>query len=699
MRSETSTDWSLPIRFIKGVGDRLSLILARKNIRNIEDALYFFPRTYEDRRQLFSVKQAKVCSQASVIGRIRRAYPVSYTRSRRSQFEVLLEDLEENFYFIRLKWFHRPFNYKNFKEGNLLIATGNIQVFRGQLQMPHPEIEFLGKTLDEASFQPSILPVYSQTDGLYQKTIRKIERRVVENYAPKIEDHLPKSIRERNQLLELSEALRALHLPKPEEDFKALVKGQSPAHQRLIYDEFFLFSLVLGLQRKMFTEKPGIAFQKPEKTWAVLKENLAFSFTGGQRRVLKEILDDMCCPRAMFRMVQGDVGSGKTVVAAAAALIALESGYQVAVMAPTEVLIEQHFEKFRAWYKGLAFDCLKLTASLKTSEKREVLESLKDASPKIVFGTHALFEEKVQFSNLGFVIVDEQHRFGVRQRARLVAKGKRPDVLVMTATPIPRSLALTIYGDLDVSVIDELPPGRRPIETRVFSEREREKMYARVEEELHKGRQVYMVFPLIEESEKLDIQSIESALPQLQERFASWSLTHLHGKLSAEEKNEILSRFQRGEFQILVSTTVIEVGVDVPNASLMIIENAERFGLSQLHQLRGRVGRGALDSYCFLVSSLLHIPEIRKRLQTMEKTSDGFRLSEIDLELRGPGEFLGTRQSGMPEFQLARLPRDILWLQKARRDALEILREDPELSKYPKLKAHLKRKFESFELS
>jgi ATP-dependent DNA helicase RecG len=497
----------------------------------------------------------------------------------------------------------------------------------------------------------------------------------------------------------LREAVRTLHLPHSNENFDDLVAGLSPAHKRLIYDEFFFFSLILSLQRREFTEKAGISFEKPKNSWLKLKENLSFQFTGAQKRVLKEILQDMEKPQSMYRLLQGDVGAGKTVVAAAVSLIALESSYQVAVMAPTEVLVEQHFEKFSKWFEGMPFDCLKLTGSMRTQERKLVLEALKDSKPKIVFGTHALFEDKVQFFKLGLVIVDEQHRFGVRQRARLIAKGHHPDVLVMTATPIPRSLALTIYGDLDVSILDELPPGRKPVTTRIFSSKNEEVLHSLVKAQLRGGRQAYFVYPLIEESELLDLQSIEKALPRLREIYQDFSLDFLHGRLEASEKTRILENFRLGKTQILVSTTVIEVGVDVPNASVMLIHNADRFGLSQLHQLRGRIGRGSEEAFCFLVSDLMRVPEVKKRLQTMEKISDGFRLSEIDLEIRGPGEFIGTKQSGLPEFQLANLPRDLGILQRARQDAHDVLRQDSSLQKFPLLLSHLKRKFQSFEIS
>jgi ATP-dependent DNA helicase RecG len=401
----------------------------------------------------------------------------------------------------------------------------------------------------------------------------------------------------------------------------------------------------------------------------------------------------------MHRLVQGDVGSGKTVLAAAAALVALEAGYQVALMAPTEILAEQHRRNFQKWFEGLPFHIWMLTGSTSAADRRRILSDLKGGRLGIVFGTHALFESDVLYRNLGLVIVDEQHRFGVRQRAALVGKGLSPDLLVMTATPIPRTLALTAYGDLDLSVIDELPPGRKPIETKVFSERERTKLESLVLAELKKGRQAYIVFPLIDESEELNLKSLSQMFPSIVEAFKGFTVAALHGRMKADEKQQVLNDFRDNKIQVLASTTVVEVGVDAPNATMMIIEHAERFGLSQLHQLRGRVGRGAEASYCFLMASHLGSPEIVKRLRSMEICHDGFKLSEIDLEMRGPGEILGTRQSGEPVFTLARLPRDLPLLEKARADADEILSQDPHLLKYPLLRELLKMRADRVHLN
>ncbi len=547
--------------------------------------------------------------------------------------------------------------------------------------------------------EASIVPIYSQTEGLFQKSIRKIEKRAVDEYAKYLKDPLPSSLLEKYSFPELGRAVREIHHPPLDSDMDALLKASTPAQRRMIYEEFFVYALALAQIRRDYVERPGISFSKPEKSWEILKENLGFRFTEAQRRALKEIYDDMHSPRVMYRLLQGDVGSGKTAVSAAATLVALESGYQVAFMAPTEVLVEQHYQKFQKWFVGLDYEVLCLTGSTPKSERKEIFSKLQGDRPVLIIGTHALFEEQVQFAKLGLVIVDEQHRFGVKQRAALVAKGENPDLLVMTATPIPRTLALTVYGDLDVSIISELPPGRKAIQTKVFADSQRQQLVSKVRSEIEQGRQAYIVFPLIDESEALSVKSIESMWPEMQRDYEGFKMGILHGRLRPEEKSQILNQFVRNEIQILVSTTVVEVGVDVPNASVMIIEAAERFGLSQLHQLRGRVGRGASQSFCYLVHSSWTGGESLKRLRALEQIQDGFKLSELDLEWRGAGELTGTKQTGLPEFQLGQLPRDLKIFQIARRDAFEFLKNDPELQSNPLLRERLTKQMDCLRRS
>lgn len=687
------------LRYVKGVGEVLARLFAKKDVHHLYDALYYFPRTYEDRREITKIAQMKPGQTGLFVGRIKKSYPVFYSRSRRRAYEVILEDPEQARQQLKLTWFSGPFNKSKLTEGVFVMARGEVKIFRSELQIVHPEIEILGKTLEPENLARGIFPVYSETEGLYQKTIRRVIRTIVNQYLHCLDESLPESVLEKYKYPSIHEAIRSLHFPKIEDDFKTLVEKKTRAHERLIYEEFFRLSIGLALKRQEYTEAKGIEFRKPEFSWVKLKENLPFQFTSAQRRVLQEILEDMTSSRTMHRLVQGDVGSGKTVVAAAAALVALENGYQVALMAPTEILVDQHYRNFSKWFQGLDIEFLKLTGSMTTPERRRAAEVLDQKTSLMVFGTHALFEDTTKFKRLGLVIVDEQHRFGVRQRASLISKGQSPDVLVMTATPIPRTLALTLYGDLDLSIIDELPPGRKPIQTKVFTERQRKTVEGLVRSELEKGHQAYVVYPLIEESEALDLKSVAEMLPHLKEVYQPFEVAYLHGKMKAEEKTQVLESFRQGKIHVLVSTTVVEVGVDIANATVMVVENAERFGLSQLHQLRGRIGRGASESFCFLLARHLGTEEIVQRLKAMEKTQDGFKLSEIDLEMRGAGEFLGTKQSGIPEFQLAELPRDLNVLYQARRDAFAWVEQDPHLAKLPALRDHLKRKLQELSLN
>ncbi len=687
-----------PLRFAKGVGDALAALFAKKDLFTFRDALHFLPRIYEDRRTLKSIERLVPGEKATVVGRIVRAHPVFYSKSRRRAFEVWLEH-DSSKRTLQLTWFQMPYGRDKWKEGFYVVARGEVKLFRGNLTMAHPDIELLGKTYDESQVTRSIVPIYSETSGLYQKTIRKIIQSLLNLHGHEIEERLPESLRQTYHFPSKREALVALHRPPVDADFEKLNAQETLWHQRLIFEEFFELALGLEVKRKCFCDEATTAFEKPKSYWESFGKHLGFRFTGAQRRVLQDIVDDMTSTKRMHRLVQGDVGCGKTAVAAAAALVALESGAQVALMAPTEVLVDQHRHNFEQWFKDLPIQLVRLTGSQTAKEKRDILNRLKSEKSLMVFGTQALFEPSVDFQNLGLVIVDEQHRFGVRQRAALLGKGPKPHLLVMTATPIPRTLALTLYGDLDLSVIDEMPPGRKAIQTKVFTDRQRERLDAQVKAELEAGHQAYWIFPLIEESEVLKLKSIQSTLDSLRASYAGYTVEALHGRLSATEKARILADFKEGKISILVSTTVVEVGVDNPKASVMVIENAERFGLSQLHQLRGRVGRGARESYCFLVAAHLATPEIRQRLQIMEETNDGFKIAQVDLEMRGSGEFLGTRQSGLPQFQVARLPRDLSWLYKARQEVKQLLEQDPTLDIAEGLKSEIEARWARVDLN
>jgi ATP-dependent DNA helicase RecG len=476
----------------------------------------------------------------------------------------------------------------------------------------------------------------------------------------------------------MSVALRRIHFPENEDNFELLVSGRSPYHRRIIFDEFFFLELGLALRKRGFVLEKGISFQVEGELLKRLEKLIPFTLTKAQKRVIEEIKADMAKPYPMHRLIQGDVGSGKTVVAFAAALIAVENNFQVAIMAPTELLAEQHYLNLRQLAGKLGLSVAFLSSSMKKSYRKDIYGKIKNGKIDLVIGTHAIIQETVEFSKLGLGIIDEQHRFGVIQRATLKKKGVNPDILVMTATPIPRTLAMTVYGDLDISIIDEMPPGRMPVRTRVFHEKDRGKVYEIIANEVRKGHQAYIVYPLIEESERMDLMDATRMYEHLQNQiFPQFRLALLHGRMKSEEKEQVMGRFKNGEIQILVATTVIEVGIDVPQANLMVIEHAERFGLSQLHQLRGRVGRGTHQALCILLSQFKKSDEARRRLKIMENTTDGFKIAEEDLNIRGPGEFFGVRQSGLPDFRVANLIRDAKILNEARKEAFELVRKDP----------------------
>jgi ATP-dependent DNA helicase RecG len=679
-----------PIQFVKGIGPRLSALLAKKGIRTIEDALYFIPRQYIDRRQIRKISELTPGRIETVRGTILQADGV--WRGRRRVFELHIGD--ETGVLIA-KWFH--FNPRvmkaRFKKGMSLILSGEVRLFQFQKEMHHPEVEVCDggedspsggiPPLDDSLHFGRIIPIYSETEGLYQRQrwIRRIWKTIVDAYAPCAESGIPPEVCRRQGLLPLSEALRKVHFPDESDHWALLNEGKSPAHRRLIFDEFFFLELGLALRRSGTQREKGIAFPIQHRYTQALRRRLPFSLTPAQERVIAEIEADMRRPIPMNRLLQGDVGSGKTLVALMAALMAVEGGYQVALMAPTEILAEQHFFNLRSLVEPLGLRCSLLTSRLRRPLKDSIREEIERGECPIVIGTHALIQEAVNFKNLGLAIIDEQHKFGVLQRAALRKKGYRPDVLVMTATPIPRTLAMTLYGDLDVSIIDQLPPGRGPIATRVLSDTERFRAYRLLREEIGKGRQAYVVYPLVEESEQLDLKDATQMAKHLQrDIFPEFRVGLVHGQMKGEAKEAVMADFKDRKVQILVSTIVIEVGIDVPNATVMVIEHAERFGLSQLHQLRGRIGRGPDPSFCILMASPDTSEEGRRRLKVMEETTDGFRIAEEDLEIRGPGDLLGTQQSGLPDFRVAHFIRDFGLLAEARKEAFAIIEKDPLLS-------------------
>lgn len=674
-----------PMASLHGVGPRLAEKLAKMGIETIEDALYTLPHRYEDRRKIKKISELHENAHEVFFGEILASGEVTTQRSRRRLFEVVVADGTGQ---VSLKWFHyrKPWLTKRFAKGRRAVFSGEVKRFGLQREVHHPEAEFLDDDQDLDTYQSAdplsfgrILPVYPLTEGLSQQLARKIWKQVVDNYASLVPTCLPADLHSVSRLLPLDEALRQVHWPDSDADIERLNQGLDPARRTLVFDEFFFLELGLALKRRGVVMEPGIPFRVNHVYTKPLAELLPFRLTEAQRRVLGEIKHDLMSGRPMNRLVQGDVGCGKTIVALMTALIAIENGCQVAIVAPTEILAEQHYLQFVHWLEQLGLRAALLRSKLPTATKRDILGAIRAGEVHLVVGTHAVLQDEVTFHRLGLGIVDEQHRFGVRQRAVLREKGTNPHILVMTATPIPRTLSLTLYGDLALSVIDALPPGRQPVETRIIPEANRAALYRLMATALEKKQQIYMVFPLVEESAKSDLlAATEGAETLKNEIFPDASIGLLHGRMSPEEKEQVMLRFNRGDIAILVATTVIEVGIDVPNAALMVVEHAERFGLAQLHQLRGRVGRGGQKGICLLVKSNRCSADGEKRLEVMTQTSDGFRIAEADLEIRGPGEFLGTRQSGLPDFRVANILRDGRVLEDARREAFDLLEATPD---------------------
>lgn len=682
------------VQYVKGVGPRLAGILNKVGVFTVRDLLFYFPRRHEDRTRFARVSQLRHGEAATVLGNVIAADNVR-TRGSLVLTKVILDDGSG---VVVLTWFNQKFRREQFQKlrGHKIIAYGTVQSSPWGVEIPNPEWEIYSEDADPLS-SGRVVPIYSLTEGMYQTQVRKIMRNAIDTYAPLLEETLPEDMRDRLGLVEIQNAISNIHFPRDEEALEA-------ARKRLVFEELFLLQLALAM-RKRGAEAlgRGIEFRIPEDLEEQLRQVLPFELTNAQKRVIQEIAADMARPVCMNRLLQGDVGSGKTVVALAAMLIAARNGYQSALMAPTEILAEQHYLGISEYIgkldvMGIHVDLL--TGSLSAKQRQTVRERIASGDTQIVIGTHALIQEVVEFHKLGLVIIDEQHRFGVLQRAALLEKGLTPDMLVMTATPIPRTLTLTVYGDLDVSIIDELPPGRKPVKTHWKQIGERKKVYQAMRKIIDQGRQAYVVCPLIEESEKLQVRAATELAEFLsKEMFPDLRVGLLHGQMKTEEKDAVMSAFRRGEIDILVSTTVIEVGVDVPNATVMVIEDADRFGLAQLHQLRGRVGRGSEQSFCVLICEGTSEESI-KRMQIMASTNDGFAIAEEDLKLRGPGEFYGTKQSGMIGMKIADIFRDVPILELARNEAFELVEEDPYLSnpKYRALKQDLLKKYEGLQL-
>jgi len=675
------------VQFVKGIGPRRAEMLAAHGIRSVRDLVEYLPFRYEDRTRFRPIRSLKDGEWVLVRGEVCGVGDFSSRRRDFSILELLVRDADGT---IRVKFFNQPYLRRLYHVGVKLIAYGQVkrdQYAKGALVLVNPECEILEEDESDASLHSGrIVPIYRRLGDLRTRTLRRIIHSLVSSLPAEIPDAVPAALCRQLRLMSRSSALRQIHFPETRgssRELDLLNQGISPAHKRLIFEELFQLQVGIGMVRRnrVRVEKDR-RFQLGENVRTAIKRILPFHPTEAQKRVLRDIAEDICSPHPMSRLLQGDVGSGKTIVAAQAAVIAVENGSQVAIMAPTEILAEQHYFYFRRLLAPVGYRIDLLKGSLPAKGKRQVQQRIAEGETRIAIGTHALVQEDVAFRNLSLVIIDEQHRFGVVQRSILREKGNHPDMLVMTATPIPRSLALTLYGDLDVSVIDELPPGRTPVETVWYQDRERRRVYDAIRQTVRAGHQVYVVYPLVEESEKSDLRAAtEMAALMQNEVFPEMRVGLLHGRMKSAEKEETMASFAAGAIQVLISTTVIEVGVDVANATLMVIEHAERFGLAQLHQLRGRVGRSSARSKCILVADVGNNPEARRRIGIMCETNDGFQIAEVDLELRGPGEMIGTRQSGIPAFKYANIVRDRKALEVARVEAerfLEKLRARPD---------------------
>ena len=681
------------IRYLKGIGPVRAKSFAAAGINTIEDLMYYFPRRYEDRSNFADISALKVGQvytiKAQVLAGGQRN---SWRRRAFSITEAVLADSTGK---ISCVWFNQPYLKEYLKTGAALILYGKIQAYKGRLQMNNPEFEFVGSDDDNSLNIGRIVPVYTLPQGFSQRVMRRLIKNTLEEFLPKINDCLPFDLRSRNNLFNLAQSLLNIHFPQG--------PGlQKQAHTRLSFEEFFIFQLPLALRKLRRKEKKGIKHVVSGKLIEDFISALPFKLTGAQEKAFAEIKADMAIGQVMQRLLQGDVGSGKTVVATLACLVAIQGGYQAAFMAPTEILARQHYEKVTSQLSGLVSSAGKIRAGLLVGQDKErgkLYRDIKDGRIDLIIGTHALLQEELSFKNLGFVVIDEQHKFGVGQRALLPKKGNNPDVLIMTATPIPRTLAITLYGDLDISVINQLPPGRIPVKTLHFSHAQKKKGYAIIKEEISYRRQGYIVYPVIEESYALDIAGAKKMFVELKEgEFRNFRLGLIHGKLKEKEQEAVMSKFKNKELDLLISTTILEVGIDIADATCMIIESAERFGLSQLHQLRGRVGRGKLQSFCVLISDC-PTEEAKARMAAMVASNDGFRISEEDLKIRGPGEFFGKLQHGLAELRIANPLIQMQLLKAAREEAIKLLDLDPRLQERPHklLKEKLLQRFPEYE--
>jgi ATP-dependent DNA helicase RecG len=668
---------STPLQFFKGVGPRRAADLERVGLSTVEDLLYRFPIRYEDRSHLQPIAAVRAGQTVSIMGRISNCGLRSTRRRGFKIFEALATDATGS---VRVIWLNQPFLRDVFATGQQVVFFGPAENRgHGGLQLTNPQYEIVDDEEGETVHTGRIVPVYEKTGTVTAKIQRRLVHDVLQRLPTDLSEPLPAEVRRRLDLPARHPALAAAHFPPDGTSLDLLNRFETPAQRRLIFEEAFLFQLgVLARRQGAASESKASAIHVDDRIRESARRVLPFKLTAGQKQALKEIVDDLQRPQPMNRLLQGDVGAGKTIVALLAAIVAMENGLQVAFMAPTEILAEQHFLNISRLLQPSRFRVSLLTGATGRPPRKAQLAEIEAGSVPLVVGTHALVQSDVRFHKLGLVVIDEQHRFGVLQRATLRAKGLRPDVLVMTATPIPRTLALTLYGDLDVSVIRDQPPGRLPTRTVAKPEGRRDDVYRFVREQLAEKRQAYVIYPLVEESEKIDVKAATEMADHLaQEVFPEYRVGLLHGRMKADGKERVMKAFADGDIQVLVSTTVVEVGIDVPNATVMLIEHAERFGLSQLHQLRGRVGRDRHQSFCFLLYQSPLSEEARERLRAMTETTDGFEIAERDLRLRGAGDFFGTRQAGVPTFRLIDLVRDHQIIELAQQEAARAFQSSP----------------------
>ncbi|MCP4650016.1 MAG: ATP-dependent DNA helicase RecG [PVC group bacterium] len=657
-------------QYLKGVGPKKIQLLNKLNISTVKGLLYYFPRRYEDRSKFIPINRVRIGNTETIKGKVVTS-GLRRTRGKMKIFQVAVADTSGVIYGT---WFNQPYLKNYFKIDDEVILHGRVERY-GNLQINAPEYEILKPDEEDNTIHTGrVVPIYALTQYVSQRYLRMISKRCVDEYSVYLKEYFPDKIVRQHDLLPLKDAVVNIHFPEQVDMIKA-------ARKRLVFDEFFFFELALALKRRdIKEEKKGIQYNLKGDLIDKFKKSLPFELTSAQKKVVQEIETDMNSQKPMNRLLQGDVGSGKTIVSIWALVLCVQNGYQAALMAPTEILAQQHYQTINEYLMPLGLNAVVLSGGLKKKEKENVLGQINDGKINIIIGTHALIQDEVVFKKLGLVVVDEQHKFGVVQRVKLQKKGRMPDVLVMSATPIPRTLAITLYGDLDVSTIRELPPGRTPVDTFWINERKRADLYEFLRKKIKETNQVYVVYPVVEQSKIKDLKAATKMYEHFKDDiFTDCRVGLVHGRMKDVEKKEVMNLFKKGEIDILVATTVIEVGIDVSNASIMLIEHAERFGLSQLHQLRGRVGRGQKKSYCILLSEG-KTEEAQKRLSAMTQTSDGFKIAEYDLLIRGPGEFFGTRQHGLPELRIGNIITDIDVLTQARKEAFDYLEGNPSFS-------------------